>query len=160
MRKHVAITIMSLSLTLIACSSGPGPYDRGYAEGHEEGYNKGLEEALNYVYENYSMDEVYDPEDMLDYITRTYDISDIYTDKELIDYLQGSGYVVISADDYSKATEVDSKTEIYYIGNTNTKVFHRPSCESVSRMKDKNKKRTTKEELIEDGYEPCDICKP
>lgn len=49
-----------------------------------------------------------------------------------------------------------------YILNTNTKKFHYPNCSSVGQMSDKNKlERTcTREEIINDGYEPCKRCNP
>ena len=55
--------------------------------------------------------------------------------------------------------EADAQT---YILNTNTKKFHLPACESVNDMKEKNKKEvfSNREELIEDGYKPCQRCNP
>lgn len=49
-----------------------------------------------------------------------------------------------------------------YILNTNTKKFHVPSCSSVNRMKDSNKKEFTgsRDEVIAQGYEPCKNCNP
>lgn len=49
-----------------------------------------------------------------------------------------------------------------YIINTNTGKFHKPGCDSVAKMKAKNKKEFTgsREELIIEGYGPCGNCKP
>lgn len=49
-----------------------------------------------------------------------------------------------------------------YICNTNTYKFHYPSCSSVKQMKESNKLPTsaTREELIQQGYEPCKKCNP
>lgn len=49
-----------------------------------------------------------------------------------------------------------------YILNTNTNKFHYPECESVPKIKDKNKKEVeaTREEIIAQGYEPCQNCNP
>ena len=49
-----------------------------------------------------------------------------------------------------------------YILNKNSKKFHRPTCDSVKDMKEKNKEYSTKtrEEIIADGYEPCGRCHP
>lgn len=49
-----------------------------------------------------------------------------------------------------------------YILNTNTKKFHYPSCSSVDQMSDRNKKEVVanREDLIEDGYDPCGRCHP
>ena len=52
--------------------------------------------------------------------------------------------------------------ETEYVINTNTGKFHKPNCDSVTKMKAKNKKEFTgnREELISEGYEPCGSCKP
>ena len=49
-----------------------------------------------------------------------------------------------------------------YIVNKNTHKFHKKDCSSVKDMKPQNKKeyKGTKEELIQQGYEPCGNCKP
>lgn len=49
-----------------------------------------------------------------------------------------------------------------YILNTNTKKFHYPSCASVKKMKDKNKKEVTdsRDSIIAQGYDPCGNCHP
>lgn len=70
--------------------------------------------------------------------------------------------------DYStgQATEVgDSHNESnvkQYILNTSSLKFHLPTCESASKIIDKNKQTFTgtREELIANGYSPCGSCKP
>lgn len=60
-------------------------------------------------------------------------------------------------------TEATTEAEQYdYVLNTNTHKFHYPSCKSVNQMKDKNKKEFhgTREEVIQQGYEPCKNCNP
>ena len=49
-----------------------------------------------------------------------------------------------------------------YVLNTNSKKFHNPDCSSVSKISENNKQvfEGTREELIDDGYSPCGICKP
>jgi DNA-entry nuclease len=49
-----------------------------------------------------------------------------------------------------------------YVLNTNTKVFHYPSCASVQEMNPKNKKSFsgTREEAIAKGYSSCGGCNP
>ncbi len=49
-----------------------------------------------------------------------------------------------------------------YVLNTNTKKFHYPSCSSVKRMSEKNKRfyTGTREEVIGMGYDPCGNCHP
>lgn len=57
-------------------------------------------------------------------------------------------------------TEVTPGTD--YVLNTNTKKFHYPSCGSVKKMKDKNKREYTgtRDEVIAMGYDPCGNCHP
>lgn len=54
-----------------------------------------------------------------------------------------------------------SSTENYIL-NTNTKKFHRPTCSSVKKMNESNKKSSSesRDALIKEGYEPCKICNP
>lgn len=52
--------------------------------------------------------------------------------------------------------------ETTYILNTNTQKFHEPSCSSVDDMKEKNKQeyQGNREDLINQGYNPCKRCNP
>ena len=56
----------------------------------------------------------------------------------------------------------EKAAEHTYIINTNTGKFHEPSCRSVKRMNDSNKKEYigSRDDLITQGYEPCKICNP
>lgn len=49
-----------------------------------------------------------------------------------------------------------------YVLNTNSKIFHRPDCESVSRMSNANKYYFdgTRQKAIDMGYTPCKKCNP
>lgn len=49
-----------------------------------------------------------------------------------------------------------------YVINTNTKRFHRTNCDSVNDMSKSNLEVSylTREELIEQGYQPCKKCWP
>lgn len=49
-----------------------------------------------------------------------------------------------------------------YILNTRSKKFHYPYCNSVSKMSEKNKKASneSREQLINEGYQPCKNCNP
>ena len=75
---------------------------------------------------------------------------------------QGSG------DSTKKVSEQDNNgsdrgtSGNHYILNTNSKKFHLPNCKSVDQIADKNKRESDKsrEELIQDGYEPCKNCNP
>lgn len=54
----------------------------------------------------------------------------------------------------------NSNKDTTYVINTNTRKFHLPDCSSVSQMSSKNKLESndTKDELINEGYEPCKNC--
>ena len=58
---------------------------------------------------------------------------------------------------YTQVTQL-----IDYIINKNTGVFHSPDCAGVKRMKESNKESYTgtKEDLISQGYIPCQNCNP
>lgn len=61
------------------------------------------------------------------------------------------------------ATKTSNKTvESNYVLNTNTKKFHIPTCSSVKRIKESNRKdyTGTREEIINKGYIPCKNCNP
>lgn len=75
-----------------------------------------------------------------------------------INYADGTSWESISADNPGGQNE----TAQIYILNTNTKKIHRPTCSSVSQMKEKNKQtyEGTVEELENMGYTPCKKCNP
>lgn len=54
------------------------------------------------------------------------------------------------------------KVENGYVLNVNSKKFHLPTCSSVEKISDKNRKEFTgsREELIAKGYSPCGTCNP
>lgn len=62
----------------------------------------------------------------------------------------------------SENTSSTNTNTLTYILNTNSHKFHKPDCSSASKISDANRKDFygTREELIEDGYEPCKICNP
>ena len=53
-------------------------------------------------------------------------------------------------------------SEATYVLNTNTKRFHYPTCDSVTEMREWNRQPFygTREEAINQGYIPCNNCKP
>ena len=54
-----------------------------------------------------------------------------------------------------------TETTVTYIGNKNSKIFHRASCSSVSQMKDSNKvSLSSRDAAISQGYRPCENCQP
>lgn len=57
--------------------------------------------------------------------------------------------------------EEEEQKEALYIGNRNSKKFHRPDCEGVARMKEENKVSfKSREEAVSAGYTPCSLCQP
>ncbi len=56
-------------------------------------------------------------------------------------------------------TNIEQKEESAYVINTSTRKFHKISCSSVERMKEKNKEYRVEDRavLIEEGYEPCKV---
>ena len=83
-----------------------------------------------------------------------------------IDYATGNSWLVEGNRSTTEETELNSinvsTTENIYILNTNTKKFHLPTCDSVSEMKEKNKKEVSigREEIVNNGYSPCQRCNP
>ena len=54
-----------------------------------------------------------------------------------------------------------ASSEAPYIGNTNTKKFHRFNCASVNDIEEGNKASiASREEAIDKGYKPCGRCDP
>ena len=75
-----------------------------------------------------------------------------------LDYATGESW----REDKAEEPKALENADMTYILNTSSKKIHKPSCSSVSDMKDKNKKETTqsRDELISDGYTPCKRCNP
>lgn len=64
-----------------------------------------------------------------------------------------------SEDDTKSKSESQKKK---YILNTSSKKFHKPDCDNVGQIKEENKKTRIikREELLQEGYDPCGSCKP
>lgn len=77
-------------------------------------------------------------------------------DLELIPYLNKR----VTADPQKEATQEQGDYD--YMANTNTGKFHYPDCESVDRMNEENKYpfQGTRDELIAEGFVPCEKCTP
>ncbi len=73
-----------------------------------------------------------------------------------IDYSTGESKAVESG------TEINSGEKQTYIVNLNTKKFHTEDCPAVQKIKADNKKSYTgyRDNLVNNGYEPCGQCKP
>ena len=83
--------------------------------------------------------------------------TDEYDDEDLDDSIESE-----EPEEVIEDSDYEDGTTITYVLNTNTKKFHYPDCKSVKQMKDKNKliEETTREDLIERGYDPCGNCHP
>lgn len=83
-----------------------------------------------------------------------------------INYANGESQVSASGDvasnEAAAGTTNTENVSADYILNTNTRKFHRPDCSSVSKMKEKNKQAYSgnRQDLINQGYEPCGSCHP
>jgi beta-lactamase superfamily II metal-dependent hydrolase len=58
--------------------------------------------------------------------------------------------------------ELDTSDICEYVLNNNTKKFHKPQCNVVDDISDKNRENYSgdRDSLIEKGYAPCKICNP
>ena len=80
-----------------------------------------------------------------------------------IDYAKGESHqddsIVADASKSTTAAEANVQT---YVLNTNTKKFHKESCNSAKSMDASNKKIYTgsRQDIIDMGYESCGVCKP
>lgn len=163
-KKIVPITLFIITTFILACG-----YDYDPVTGRtEHDYEDDYFDALDYVSSNYTIGEVFDEESIIEYVTAKYSPTDLYDFNQyyptdiydidtLIETLEDSGYSVIM-DEVQNENEV--ATEFFYIGNMNTNVYHRPSCNSVKQMSNKNTIRRSKEELEKAGYKPCQNCNP
>lgn len=79
-----------------------------------------------------------------------------------IDYQTGESWESGGESSSSQLSQVSATEEEHYILNTKSQKFHLPECSSVDDMSESNKKEYygTREELIEQGYEPCGNCHP
>lgn len=73
-----------------------------------------------------------------------------------IDYATGESWL---SEDGPAQPDAESTT---YVLNTSSKKFHKENCSGVDSIKKENRKTYTgsREDLISEGYEPCQRCKP
>ncbi len=78
-----------------------------------------------------------------------------------IDYATGESKAIVDNSQNNEEKTLNSEGTTYII-NKNNKKFHFPECSSVDSMKPQNKKEYVgnRDELINNGHEPCDRCKP
>jgi len=61
----------------------------------------------------------------------------------------------------AKANGVGTESTVKYIGNKNTKKFHRTTCGEIKKMKESNKVSLySRDAAISGGYVPCKKCNP
>ena len=80
-----------------------------------------------------------------------------------IDYATGDSHQDNSVTESSSQAAVSDSANVQtYVLNTNTKKFHKESCNSAKSMDASNKKIYTgsRQEIIDMGYEACGVCKP
>ena len=83
-----------------------------------------------------------------------------------IDYATGAsaagGEEVPQASAPAQTTSGSEETSQQYVLNTNSMKFHEPDCSGVASMSDANRQDYTgsRQDLIDQGYAPCGICKP
>lgn len=77
-----------------------------------------------------------------------------------IDYATGKSEEM--GEESSQQGESSQATEGDYILNISSRKFHLPDCPSVDKIKEKNKEEYhgSREDLMEQGYEPCQSCHP
>lgn len=67
----------------------------------------------------------------------------------------------VSAEEVKPAESGDDVKTTAYIGNSNSRIFHKPSCSSANTMKEENKVSfKSREDAVKSGYAPCKRCKP
>ena len=80
-----------------------------------------------------------------------------------IDYATGNSHLDNSVTESSSQAAVSDSANVQtYVLNTNTKKFHKESCNSAKSMDASNKKIYTgsRQEIIDMGYKACGVCKP
>lgn len=78
-----------------------------------------------------------------------------------IDYATGESWLDNEAAVMENASTDASDAEVHeYVLNDNTMKFHTPECSSVKKMKNPQYVTTTREEVRNGGYEPCNMCCP
>jgi DNA-entry nuclease len=78
-----------------------------------------------------------------------------------INYATGENWLAETGNDNNSDNDNDAKKTTYIL-NTNSKKFHKESCKNAESISEKNKDvyKGNREDLIEDGYNPCGVCKP
>ena len=74
----------------------------------------------------------------------------------------GDGTMASEVTTTEPVTEPTEDAGQHYVLNKNTKKFHYPTCSSAADIKEKNREDYygDREDLIEEGFEPCKRCEP
>ncbi len=80
----------------------------------------------------------------------------------VIDYATGDNWIAEEEDAGAGSRDAQESEEETYVLNTNTRKFHKADCSGAEDIKAKNREEYTgsREELIEEGYQPCGRCRP
>ncbi len=83
-----------------------------------------------------------------------------YADPQYTSKTESKEFMITAEEKNGHAARSNDKGE--YVANRNTKKFHHTDCGSVTDIKEKNKVNFegTRNELIEQGYQPCKRCNP
>lgn len=88
-------------------------------------------------------------------------------DADVLATILAAGCDLLRTDDNGDITlrsdgeSITIETEVYYVGNVNSEIYHRHTCTSVSRMSEKNKTTIyTVDQAEYEGYRPCKNCSP
>ena len=67
----------------------------------------------------------------------------------------------VSAEDVKPAEPDNVVKTADYIGNSNSHIFHKPSCSSANTIKEENRVSfKSREDAVKSGYTPCKRCNP
>jgi competence protein ComEC len=141
---------VSPSCAVISCGEG-----NKYGHPHAETLNKFRDRGITV----YRTDEQGTITATSDGNTITWNTSP--SDSWLTGESTGSSSELVVSGSTSNSTDMTENTSTYIL-NTNTHKFHLPDCSSVTDIAPHNKEISslTREELIEEGYDPCGRCKP
>ena len=93
-------------------------------------------------------------ENALDYVRENYTPEEVYPDKVV---LSREKTKPVQSTVHGELPKNSDPNDGYIIINIKSKVFHRSDCPAVKEMKESNKEASNKvpDELIEQGYTPC-----
>ena len=80
----------------------------------------------------------------------------------VIDYATGDSWLSGEDVEDTKPTDDAEESSGEYVMNTNTKKVHKSTCSKVDDISEANKQKYvgSLQDLIDNGYSPCGICKP